>query len=56
MTPAVTPVIFSVFQTQRRGSNQDAKDLMALVDLYTEIQQEMIEGIEQDDTNKYARN
>ena len=32
-------------QFQRRGSNQEAKDLIALIDLYTQLQQEMIDDL-----------
>jgi hypothetical protein len=35
---------FIIFQSQRTGTNQDAKELMALVDLYTELQEEIIEA------------
>ena len=31
-------------QSQRKGTNQDAKELIALIDLYTELQQEMLEA------------
>ena len=37
------------FQSQRKGSNQDAKELLALIDLYTELQQEMFEAQQQAD-------
>jgi hypothetical protein len=33
------------FQSQRKGTNQDAKELIALIDLYTELQQEFFEAV-----------
>jgi hypothetical protein len=34
-----------LFQSQRKGTNQEAKELIALIDLYTELQQEFFEAI-----------
>ncbi len=43
----------SFFQSQRKGSNQEAKEFLALIDLYTELQQELLEAREEEEDEEY---